>query len=172
MTDKHAPTHLTVAAFAPIPMLMKLGALLGDKMDATVLDLPTERWLWGSSGTCTAPEYHFDVLTSLPKEVAAVVSISNRAASPASDVPIVEFKAAAPNRGIIRREAHLLEFRRQFNAFLMSLVRGGVQVLPLHPATPLCASVEIGRMLLPKILHEVHVWEWQESQWRRALRLK
>ncbi|TRZ67285.1 MAG: SAVED domain-containing protein [Rhodocyclaceae bacterium] len=172
MIGKQAPTHLTVAAFAPIPMLMKLGALLGDKMDAMVLDLPTERWLWDKSGTCETPEYRYDVPTSLPCEVAAVVSISNRATSPTSGMPIVEFSAVSPNRSIIRTEAHVIEFRRQFNAFLMSLVRAGIRVLHLYPATPLCASVEIGRMLLPKTLDEVYVWEWQESQWRLALRLK
>ena len=172
LTGKHAPTHLTIAAFAPIPLLMKLGALLGDKVDATVLDLPTERWLWDQRTDCAAPTYQFDVPPKLPREVAVVVSVSNLATPPVDERPVVEFRAVVPNRGIIRTEAHVLEFRRQFNAFLMALIRAGVQVLHLMPATPLCASVEIGRMLLPKTFEDVCVWEWQASAWRPALRLK
>lgn len=172
LTARHAPTHITIAAFAPIPMLMKLGALLGDKMDATVLDLPSERWLWDKRADCPTPSYYFDVPEKLPREVAVVISISNRATQPETSFPVVEFSAVNPNRGIIRTEAHVLEFRRQFNAFLIALVREGAQVLHLYPVTPLCASVEVGRMILPKTLEKVHVWEWQASEWKHALRLK
>lgn len=172
LTSKHAPTHLTIAAFAPIPMLMKLGALLGDKMDALVLDLPSERWLWDKEVRNAAPAYEYNVPAALPKEVSVLISISNLVVRPSGNGPVVEFRAVLPNRGIIRSETHVLEFRRQFNAFLMALIRAGAQVLHLLPATPLCASVEIGRMLLPKTFQEVHVWEWQNSTWRQALRLK
>lgn len=88
------------------------------------------------------------------------MSISNTAVYPSSRY-VVEFLAVEPNRGILRTEGHVQSFRREFNAFLMRLVSAGVRVLHLHPATPLCASVEIGRMLLPKTFEEVHVWEWQ-----------
>lgn len=171
ITAKHGTAHLTIAAFAPIPMLMKLGALLGDKTEATVLDLPGERWLWDKRPSCPAPQFAYEVPETLPREVAAVVSISNRAERPGI-ANAVEFRAIEPNRGIIRTEDHLQAFRREFNAFLMQLVRAGARVLHLHPATPLCASVEIGRMLLPKTFEEVHVWEWKAPTWRPAVRLK
>lgn len=171
LTSRDGPSHLTVAGFAPIPMLMKLGALLGDKTEASVLDLPTERWLWDRNPNCPAPTYIFDVPDTLPREVAAVISISNRAVHP-QGLPVVEFQAREPNRGIIRTEGHLLAFRREFNAFLMALARAGVRVLHFHPATPLCASVEVGRMLLPKTFEEVHVHEWQAPHWKAALQLK
>ena len=84
----------------------------------------------------------------------------------------MEFRAVEPNRGIIRTEAHMLDFRREFNAFLLNLHRSGARVIHLHPATPLSASVEIGRLLLPKVFEEVHVWEWRAPDWRPALRLR
>ncbi|WP_157662180.1 SAVED domain-containing protein [Burkholderia ubonensis] len=171
ITARNGPAHLTVAAFAPIPMLMKLGALLGDKTEATVLDLPTERWLWDKRPDCAAPQFAYEVPETLPHEVAAVVSISNQAVHPEM-ASTVEFRAIEPNRGIIRTEAHVRTFRQVFNAFLMQLVRAGVRVLHLHPATPLCASVEIGRMLLPKTFEEVYVWEWRAPTWNRTVRLK
>lgn len=171
ITARNGAAHLTVAGFAPIPMLMKLGALVGDKTEATVLDFPTERWLWDKSPDCPAPTFTFEVPEQLPREVSVVVSISNRASHPEGG-SVVEFQAVAPGRGIIRTEEHLRAFRRDFNDFLMKVVRAGARVIHIHPATPLCASVEIGRLLLPKIFEEVHVWEWQAPTWRPALRLK
>jgi hypothetical protein len=171
LTSRNGPPHLTIAALAPIPMLMKLGSLIGDKTEATVLDLPSERWLWDKHVDCPEPSFIFRVPDKLPREVAAVISISNRADHPASP-NVVEFLAVEPNRGIIRQEKHVNVFRQQFNAFLMQLARSGVRILHLYPATPISASVEIGRMLLPKTFEEIHVWEWQAPTWKPAVRLK
>jgi hypothetical protein len=171
ITARNGAAHLTIAAFAPIPILMKLGALLGDKTAATVLDLPGERWLWDKTAHCPTPQFTYDVPDTLPREARAIISISNRAVHPTMS-PVVEFRALEPNRGIIRTETDVHEFRKAFNAFLMQLLCAGVRILHLYPATPLCASVEIGRMLLPKTFEEVHVWDWQVPTWNHALRLR
>ncbi|MDX1997733.1 MAG: SAVED domain-containing protein [Thermoanaerobaculia bacterium] len=165
-------SHLTIAAFAPIPMLMKLGALVGDKVEASVLDLPSERWLWDTREHCPTPSFCFNVPAALPPEVSVAISISNLVNLPDDSRLSVEFRAEDPGRGIIRTESHMAEFRRTFNQFLMSLIRAGAQVLHLYPATPLGASVEVGRVLLPKTLRQVHVYDWQDGAWLPALRLK
>lgn len=170
LTARSSPSHLTIAAFAPIPMLMKLGALIGDKTEASVFDRPGERWLWDKAPNCPMPHFSWDVPEVMPAESGVIISISNSACAP-TDIPIVEFKALAPNRGIIRTSQHLQDFRSHFNAMLMKLNRAGVRILHLYPATPLSASVEIGRLLLPKTFEEVHVWEWQAPNWKKALRL-
>lgn len=171
LTTRGGAAHLTIAGFAPIPMLMKLGALLGDKTEASILDLPTEQWLWDRRLDCPAPKFTYAVPDTLPREVAALVNISN-IAQPPTGMSAVEFRAVEPNRGIIRTEAHMLNFRRAFNAFVLNLHRSGARVIHLHPATPLSASVEIGRLLLPKVFEEVHVWEWRAPSWLHALRLR
>jgi hypothetical protein len=171
LTARGGAAHLTIAGFAPIPMLMKLGALVGDKTPATILDLPGEKWLWDTCDACPEPQYIYDVPATLPREVSVVASLSGRAQHPAGRV-VVEFQAVAPGRGIIRKEAHLQQFRTSFNAFLQHLFAAGVRVVHIHPATPLSASIEIGRLLLPKTFEEVHVWEWQAPEWKQALRLK
>jgi hypothetical protein len=171
LTTRGGAGHLTIAGFAPIPMLMKLGALVGDKTPAAVLDLPGERWLWDARDDCPEPQYVFDVPKTLSREVSAVVSLSGRAQHPVGHA-VVEFAAVTPGRGIIRKEAHLQQFRTSFNAFLQHLFAAGARVVHIHPATPLSASIEIGRLLLPKTFEEVHVWEWQAPEWRPALRLK
>jgi hypothetical protein len=163
--------HLTIAGFAPIPMLMKLGALVGDKTPATIMDLPGEKWLWDTRDSCPEPSYTFVVPPVLPREVSVVVSISGRAQHPVGR-KVVEFHAVAPDRGIIRKESHVQQFRTSFNAFLQKLSTAGARVLHVHPATPLSASIEIGRTLLPKTFEEIHIWEWQAPEWRPTLRLK
>lgn len=171
LTARGGAAHLTIAGFAPIPMLMKLGALVGDKTPANILDLPGEKWLWDTRDACPEPSYNYNVPTMLPREVSVVVSLSGRAQRPISG-EVVEFEAVAPGRGIIRKEAHLQQFRAGFNAFLQHLFAAGARVIHIHPATPLSASIEIGRLLLPKTFEEVHVWEWQAPDWKPALRLK
>lgn len=152
-------------------MLMKLAALVGDKTPATILDLPGEKWLWDTRDACPEPLYTYDVPQTLPREVSVVVSLSGKAQHPMGRM-VVEFEAVTPGRGIIRKEAHLQQFRTSFNAFLQHLFAAGVRIVHIHPATPLSASIEIGRLLLPKTFEEVHVWEWQAPEWQPALRLK
>lgn len=171
LTARGGAAHLTIAGFAPIPMLMKLGALVGDKTPATILDLPGDKWLWDTHDACPEPQYAYNVPAPLPREVSVVVSISGKAQHPVGRA-VVEFEAVSPGRGIIRKDVHLQRFRTSFNAFLQHLFAAGVRVVHIYPATPLSASIEIGRLLLPKTFEEVHVWEWQAPEWKQALRLK
>jgi len=171
LAELNGNAHLTIAGFAPIPMLMKLGALVGDKTRANVMDLPNDGWLWDARDACPEPNFVYNVPATLPREVAVVVSLSGKVAHPPGR-EVVEFAAQAPDRGIIRKETHLQQFRTKFNAFLQRLSGAGVRVIYIHPATPLSASVEIGRMLLLKTFEEVHVMEWQAPNWKPTLRLK
>lgn len=171
LTARNGPTHLTIAGFAPIPMLMKLGALVGDKTPASVLDLPGESWLWDKRDACPDPEYDYRVPDSVPRELGVILSISGDAQPPAGRDVLV-FRAKNPGRGIVRKEAHVHHFRKRFSDFLQDLFAAGARVVHLYPATPLSASIEVGRLLLPKTFEEVHVWEWRAPEWRQALRLK
>lgn len=171
LLERDGKMHLSIAGFAPIPMLMKLGALVGDKTRAHVMDLPNDGWLWDTRDNCPEPKFTFSVPTSLPREVSVVVSISAMVTHPPGR-EVVEFAAEAPDRFIIRKEAHLKAFRAQFDAFLQRLSGAGVRVLYIYPATSLSASIEIGRMLLSKVFEEVHVMERQAPDWKTTLRLK
>ena len=82
LVARKGAVHLTIAGFAPIPMLMKLGALVGDKTPAAVMDLPNEKWLWDTRDACPEPSYTFTVPPTLPREISVVVSISGRAQHP------------------------------------------------------------------------------------------
>ena len=94
LLERNGNAHLSIAGFAPIPMLMKLGALVGDKTRAHVLDLSNEGWLWDTRDTCPEPKFTYNVPTSLPREVSVVVSISGKVMNPAGR-DVVEFAAEA-----------------------------------------------------------------------------
>ncbi len=169
--------HVSVAAFAPIPMAMKLGALLGDKRPALVMDLPSANWLWRKDETSKQPAddwFVFDVPATLPKKVFVAVDISNVARDFEAEVAgatVVRFSAVSPKRELIGSQANLEGFKRRFNEFLLLLNRAGASELDLLPVTSLSTSVEIGRILLPKIFTRVTVWEYRDASWKRALNL-
>ena len=169
--------HVSVAAFAPIPMLMKLGALLGDKRPALVMDLPSENWLWRAdeaSKDLADDWFEFDVPEVLPRQVFVAIDVSNEARdfeATATNVPVVRFSAKNPQRGLIGSQTNLDGFKRRFNEFLILLNRAGVSELDLLPVTSLSTSVEIGRILLPKIFTRITVWEYRDASWTKALNL-
>lgn len=172
-----APLHLSIAAFAPIPMAMKLGALIGDKRPAMVLDLPMNGWLWRTNDKAKEPStdwFSFEVPAKLPSHVFVAVDVSNLAQDyeqVIGKVPLVRFSAKSPARELIGSSLHLDGFRQQFNDFLTTLHRSGVREIDFLPVTSLSTSVEIGRMVLPKIFNRVTVWEYQKGTWGRTLNL-
>lgn len=177
LVGKEAAPHVTIAAFAPIPMAMKLGALIGDKRQAMVLDLPSNNWLWKTDDSAeTSPDdwFVFDVPETLPARVFVTVDVSNMASNIdvlADEAPIVRFSARAPKRELIGSHKQLEGFRKRFNDFLTSLHRAGAREIDLLPVTSLSTSVELGRLILPKIFSRVTVWEYQKEVWSKTLNL-
>ncbi len=177
LMGQNAASHLSIAAFAPIPMLMKLGSLVGDKIRANVLDLPNNRWLWRTDDEAkqTGDDwFHFDVPEVLPKRVFVAIEISNNASDfdkVVGTTPLVRFSAVNPRRELIGSEVNLSGFRRAFDSFINELQAAGARQLELLPVTSLCTSVEIGRRILPKIFEEVAVWEYRSSTWTWSLRI-
>ncbi|MFC5519913.1 hypothetical protein [Polaromonas jejuensis] len=68
--------------------------------------------------------YTCHVPAKLPREVSVVVSISGKVAHPVGR-EVVEFQAVAPDRGIIRKDTHVQQFRRSFDAFLQRVTGAG-----------------------------------------------
>lgn len=173
----HPVEHISIVAFAPIPMLMKLGALLGDKRPADVMDLPSNKWLWRTdeaSKDTAKGWFMFDVPVQLPKQVFVTIDISNEARdfeAVVAGAPIVRFSAKNPRRELIGSQTNLDGFKRDFNEFLILLNRAGASELDLLPVTSLSTSVVVGQAILPKIFSRVSVWEYREGGWTKALNL-
>lgn len=173
----HPIEHLSIAAFAPIPMMVKLGALIGNKRPAQILDLPNNNWLWRNDAAALEPAddwFVFYVPAQLPGHVFVAIDISNQARGfegVVGNTPVIRFSARNPRRELIGSQMNLEGFSRRFGEFLAQLNRAGVVELDLLPVTSLSASVEVGRVLLPKTFSRVSVWEYKDPNWVKAVNL-
>lgn len=156
---------------------MKLGALIGDKRPALVLDLPNNKWLWRDDDAAKESAddwFDFEVPTGLPRRVFVGINVSNHARDfeqIAGDTPVVHFSAKTPRRELIGSQINLDGFKRRFNDFLIQINRSGAQELDLLPVTSLSAGLEVGRGLLQKTFNRVTVWDYQGGNWIKALNL-
>jgi hypothetical protein len=175
LSEKDAANHLSVAAFAPIPIMIRLGSLVGSKIPTLVMDLPDNKWRWHIIPDSThfdENSFHFSVPKTLPERVFIPIEISNHISNISqiqSDHCVVKFSASAPVRELIKCQKHLETFKTRFNQFINEIHAAGAREIDLLPVTSLCTSLEIGRIILPKIFNRVGVWEFRNSNWVYAL---
>lgn len=180
LKDVPSTAELAVFAFAPIPLLVAFGRLLGDKQPARVFDClrPTGTWRWESEPPALGWKYEPPRRSNAErKDVAVLLSLSGTVDHklierwlPAS-YDIYEIALAAPAPSVIRSEAQLDEFRGHWRKLLDDVRQnhGSDARIHLFPAIPLSVAIECGRRLLPKVDPEIHVYDNQHRAFHYAL---
>lgn len=156
-------SHVSVFALAPIPLLVQLGSLLGDKrrVDLHQRHRTTEDWKW-KEDSGELHEQYYDV--SLPSthvpnaNTAIVVSISgvvdkaNVISLLGTDCNYYELTAIAPGLDFLTSRKKLDLFGYEYRGLLEKVRRnnGHQKALHLFCAVPAPVAVECGRALLPK----------------------
>jgi len=151
--------HLSIFAFAPIPLLIELGRLLSDIPAAEVYQLHREppNWKW-REGPETF-EFFVEEPTAISATVALNLSLSANidnsrisAVFPGRDLAIWRMYIATPNNDFLKSWDQLRLFRREFRQLLdrMKARHGQDAFLHVFPAVPLSVAVEIGRVWMPK----------------------
>jgi len=177
---------LAIFAFGPIPLVMALGRVLGDKRPARVFDSHrhTNSWRWEHPAT-TEVEFEY-VAERRPRadqrDVAVLLSISGPVNEslvarwlptgyPTYEIRIVSEPDQQPNR--VRSEAQLDAFRSKWRELLNDVKKnhGADARIHLFPAVPLSVAVECGRRLLPKADPEVRVYDLKKGAYHYALTL-
>jgi len=159
---KHFP-HVSLFALAPIPLLVQLGTLLGDKR---TVDLYQRHRLTGGWKWQDAPEELHEVFyeVSVPTQhnaegdTAIILSISGEIPrSLVSDMlgPETNFyqlSAIEPGLDFLSTRNKLSLFGYEFRELLQSIRKNNGHEKPIHLfcATPAPVAVECGRALLPK----------------------
>ena len=157
------PRHLSVFALGPIPVLVLLGAVLGNKVAADVYQRhrDTEAWSWKSDGDPV--EYTFKKVKSgsTVGNVALAISVSGRvlvdqvAAITGQDTTVYEIglKAQKPRPTCLRRREDLDRFAAAYRDALGTIraAHPGLVTLGVFPAVPAPVAVVMGRELLPKV---------------------
>lgn len=156
---------LAIFAIAPIPMLVALGALLGDKLPGVVFERhrhladvdPVRAWCWEADG----PE--LDWLPLKPPrahrgatDVALMLSVSGSVDHNAvAEVlprqhPQYEIKLKKPGTNVVRTKAQLASFVERWRQALDHIRETYGETVRVHvfPAVPVSVAVECGRRML------------------------
>jgi hypothetical protein len=151
--------HLSIFAFAPIPLLVQLGRLLSDIPAAEVYQLHREPPDWKWQEGLEIFEFFIDEPNSTNATVALNLSLSANidnsrisAVFPGKDLSIWRMSTAAPHNDFLKSREQLRLFRQHFRKLLdrIKARHGQDALLHIFPAVPVSVAVEIGRVWMPK----------------------
>jgi len=152
-------SHYSVFAIAPQPLLIKFGVLLNDLNNVKVYQKHREpsNWKWQT----TSPPVEFILRESADKTKIPVLIFSLSATIThdrikkvfGDNVSIWEITInGTPNNDFLKTEALLSDFRRTVRHVLDKMKSyHGCTELHIFPAMPISASVELGRVWMPKV---------------------
>jgi hypothetical protein len=150
--------HFSIFAFAPIPLLIKLGSLIPDIYPAQVYQLKKEpqSWEWQP-----APE-RFDYLISEPQDNHPTVALNLSLSADITEERIYQAlgrksisiwrmdisETIFPKNDHLRSAGQLTLFSRKFRKMLdqIKAKHGQETILHVFPAIPVSIAVEIGRV--------------------------
>jgi hypothetical protein len=153
------PAHFSLFALAPMPLLIKLGALFTDKISVDVYQPIREpkTWRWQS-----APN-HFDFNVSHPTSFAhppvLVMSLSAKIDHQrvkdilGENITIWEISVddAFCHNDFIKSPEQLSKFRESMRKLIAAIKeKHGIAELSVFPAIPVSCAVEMGRIRMPK----------------------
>jgi len=150
--------HLSVFALAPIPLLIRLGILLGDitPIDTYQLHREPAGWIWARNGEHAA--FKVERPSTISKVVALKLALSaditeDRIRSVlGGDASIWSVTAVSPGNDMMRYPEDLVEFRgliRKLNNEIKTL-HGADARIHVFPAIPASCAVDFGRVRMPK----------------------
>lgn len=170
VTDRHIQ-HLDLFALAQIPALAYIGSLIGDRVPVTVHQPqrePLDRWTWPVNPAMPAPAFSFSFPDQCPTDELAV-SFSISGAIKAADVertlpnvPMATFSVENPSTSVVDCEAVQQGFVKAWREFQTELHQryGRLAKLHIFPALPVSLAVELGRCTLPKVIPQLHMWDF------------
>lgn len=151
--------HLSIFALAPIPLLIKLGSLLTDKIPAQVYQLHREpfmiwKWLDGPddfSYQVKQPE-SFEHPPALVISLSDSISYTRVTAILGDDISIWELTIEHPHNDFLRSKEQLSLYRETIRKLMVNIGKAHKKCTPLaiFPAMPVACAVELGRVRMPK----------------------
>lgn len=151
--------HLSIFAFAPIPLLVELGYLLSDIPAAEVYQLHREPSDWRWQEVPDDFRYHVEDPREIREKAALNLSLSATIDNARitsvlgnEDLSIWTITVARPHNDFLKNRDQLRLFRQQFRLLLDRVKSRHGQNAALHvfPAIPVSVAVEIGRVWMPK----------------------
>jgi hypothetical protein len=152
--------HLSVFALAAQPLLIRLGALLGDIVRAEVYQLhrePVPSWKWPAQAPA-APQVEIQRPSPTNGPPVLVLAFSAPVAADrvtsvlGPDAAIWTLTVPSPHKEILKSPAQLSEMRGLFSRVFdeIKAVHGQNTLLHVFPVMPVSLAVELGRARSPK----------------------
>jgi len=170
---------LAIFGFAPIPILIAFGRILGDKRSARIFERHrhSDSWCWESNGQDLGWQINHPSIKRNSDHVVILMSVSGSVTATeipdtlSVSTPVYEITVGRPSFNIIRTEQQLQEFNSKWRELLNEIHESygsGVQI-HLLPATPLSISIECGRRLLPKVDPTIHIYDKSGDRFNYAI---
>jgi nucleoside phosphorylase len=170
---------LAVFGFAPIPILVAFGRILGDKRSAQIFERHrhSNSWCWEPNGQDLGWHINRPDIRRSSEHVVILLSVSGSVTTteiPCTlgiSTPVYEITVNCPHFNIVRTEEQLQEFSGKWRELLNEIHQfygSGVQI-HLLPATPLSISIECGRRLLPKVDPIIHIYDKSNNKFNYAI---
>lgn len=160
LKGNHDVQHFSVFGLAPIPLLIKLGTLLSDIYDADIYQRHREpiSWKWQADSTTT--DDFFKVVP--PKEIkgnpvlnlslSATITPDRITSQLVEECSIWTVTHANPHNNFLTSKKILEKFREVMRETMNTIKTMHGQNAHIHvfPAMPVSASIEMGRVWMPK----------------------
>lgn len=154
-----ASSHFSLFAFAPMPLLVKLGALFTDKTPVEVYQLHREPRTWRWLKEHPTPSFQINQPEVRSYRPALAISLSDRITRDRitqefpDRVSLWELTTNNPNNDLMRSREQLSDFRSAMRSILAEIRRahGAQTPLSIFPAMPLACAIELGRVRVPKV---------------------
>lgn len=149
--------HCSVFALAPIPLLIKLGALLTDQIEVNVYQKHREpdTWRWlevdDIKYSVVKPQKNYETV-ALNLSLSATIPADDIKQVCGNDVSIWKITVDVPNNDYLKSKQHLRAFREIYRKIMDDIKKthGNNTKIHLFPAIPVSIAVELGRAYMPK----------------------
>lgn len=150
--------HLSVFAFAPMPLLIKLGTLINDIQHAEIHQPVRDPKTWNLNDDVQPNIYSVTEPTNTFPTVALNISLSatinnDRIASVlGNEVSIYTLTIPTPFNDFLKSKKYLQDFSVEVRKLFNSIKSKYNAETPLHifPAMPIASAIELGRVWMPK----------------------
>jgi SMODS-associated and fused to various effectors sensor domain len=164
--ERHDIEHLSVFALAPMPLLVELGRLLGDKVPVAIRQLHRnpKTWRWQNDKppmtfrTAEPPANGGTIALKL--SISATIA-DDRIRAVLGNASIWSIEADGPHNDILRSPTDLDAFGQLTHRMLnrIKAVHGEQAEIHVFPAIPVSAAVELGRRWMPKADLPLVIWD-------------
>jgi hypothetical protein len=164
--------HFSLFGFAPMPLLIRLGALFSDRVPVEIYQRhrePAPTWRW-STGHPPVP-FQLRSPNMLKGQPVLVLSLSaNISHERVEEVmgagcSIWELAVHKPHNDFLKTREQLSAFRASAREILARILEAhGAKVpLAIFPAMPVATSIELGRVRMPKASMPWHIYDHNQA---------